>query len=92
MGNGLVVGMAWAWVVIVVIAVGLPVGAWRLSRNLKPQRHRAGHLGAGRIDRWLAEHYQLSALDRWRIEETIFRDALQAGRSPAPRGRPRPGR
>jgi hypothetical protein len=67
--------MTWAWVVIVAIAVGLPVAAWRLSRNLKPQRQRAGHLGADSIDRWLAEHYQLSALDRWQIEETIFRDA-----------------
>jgi len=28
--------MFWTWVVVAVIAIGLPLAAWRFSRNLKP--------------------------------------------------------
>ena len=69
-------GTAWLWAVIVAIALGLPVVAWLLSRNLKPPRMGGGgQPGFGHIDRWLSEHYELSALDRLRVEEAIFRDA-----------------
>jgi hypothetical protein len=69
------VGTAWVWAVIVAIAAGLPIAAWLLSRNLKPPRLGGGPPGFGHIDRWLSEHYQLSALDRMRVKEAIFRDA-----------------
>ncbi len=65
-------GMAWGWAVIVAIAVGLPIAAWLLSRNLKPPRQWAGRPGFNHIDRWLFEHYRLGALDRWQVEDAIF--------------------
>lgn len=66
--------MAWVWAVIVAIAVGLPVAAWWLGRNLKPPRQRAGRPGFGPIDHWLRERYGLGALDRWQVEDAIYGD------------------
>lgn len=69
-------GTIWLWAVIAAIAVGLPILAWLLSRNLRPPRlGGSGPPGFGHIDRWLFEHYQLGALDRLHVEEAIFRDA-----------------
>ena len=37
--------MFWTWVVVAVIAIGLPLAAWRFSRNLKPPAQPIGGLG-----------------------------------------------
>jgi len=58
--------MAWALVLVAVIAVGLPGAAWWLSRNLKPPAVPLGRPTprSDPIDRWLLDHYQLGTVAR----------------------------
>src|SRR5258706_12308908 len=60
--------MAWLWVLVVVIGVGLPMVAWSITRRLPPPRHAVNRLGSGydAVDKWLLDRYQLSPRDRWR--------------------------
>jgi len=72
------VGTWWAAVAIVVVLIGLPLCAWALTRNARPPRERSSAPpGFARVDGWLAEHYRLSAVERWKVEGTIFADATK---------------
>ena len=64
----------WALALVVVIAVGLPVGTWAVTRKLPPPRpvSRLG-VGYGRADKWLLTQYQLPPHDRWRVQEAVLR-------------------
>ena len=65
--------MVWALVLVAVIAVGLPLAAWWLSRDLRPPKQILGGPMPGvPADRWLFAHYQLGVLDRSRVREAVF--------------------
>jgi hypothetical protein len=65
--------MVWALVVVAVIGIGLPVGAWAVVRRLPPPRpvSRFG-VGYGQADKWLLNRYQLPPRDRWRVREAVL--------------------
>jgi hypothetical protein len=67
--------MAWAWVLalVVVVGVGLPVAGWLITRRAPPPR-TADRLGAGSdtIDRWLLDQYQLPPRGRSRVRKAVF--------------------
>lgn len=65
--------MAWAWAVLIVLAVVLPAAVWLRSRNLKPPREPYGSPipKLDRADRWLYDRYQLSNLDRSRVTQGV---------------------
>lgn len=65
--------MAWALALVAVIAVGLPVAAWSITRRL-PAPRGIGRLGVGydAIDKWLLDEYQLAPHDRWHVRNTVF--------------------
>jgi hypothetical protein len=64
--------MVWALVLVVVIGVGLPAGAWALTRKLPPPRpgNRLG-VGYDSVDKWLLNRYQLPPHDRWRVRAAV---------------------
>jgi len=66
--------MACALAVILVIGVGLPTAAWRLSRRLESRCQPAGGLGppADAADKWLIEHHQLPALQRRQVRDAVL--------------------
>lgn len=66
--------MAWALVVVVLVAVGLPLAAWWLSRDLKPAPYPLGRPGSRSdpVDRWLFSHYQLGMVDRAHVKKAVF--------------------
>jgi hypothetical protein len=65
--------MIWALVLVVVIGIGLPVGAWAVTLRLPPPRP-VSRLGVGydRTDKWLLTRYQLPPHDRWRVREAVL--------------------
>lgn len=70
--GGTWVVVAWLWVAIAVIAVGLPAAAWRLGRNprLRPFGVPGPH--ADPIDRWLFDQYRLGELDRSKVRQAVL--------------------
>lgn len=66
--------MVWAWVVLVVVAVGIPVTVWLRSRTLKPPREPYGSPipKLDRVDRWLYDQYRLGNLDRSRVSQAVI--------------------
>ena len=66
--------MAWALVLVVVIAVGLPGAAWWLGRNLKPPALPLGRptLRSDPVDRWLFGRYRLGTVARWQVKTAVF--------------------
>lgn len=82
-GGSTNVVMMWAWAVVAAVAVGLPAGAWLLTRHLKPSA-RLGSPGrwAWPADRWLFERYGLGVMDRLRVNQAVF----TKGRLPADPG------
>ena len=65
--------MVWALGLAGAIAVGLPVGAWLLSRNLGPPKQvLGGPVPGDRTDRWLYDHFHLGVLDRSRVRQAAF--------------------
>ena len=63
-----------AWVVLVVVAIGIPSGVWLRSRTLKPPREPYGSPvpKLDRVDRWLYDQYQLGNLDRSRVRQSVI--------------------
>jgi len=62
--------MVWAAGVIVIIGVGLPLGAWLLTRRLA--RRPAGKFGTGdRLDDWLRREYGLAWLERTQVRTAV---------------------
>jgi hypothetical protein len=66
--------MAWALVLAAVIAVGLPLAAWWLSRDLKPPPQPLGRptVRSDPIDRWLFDHYRLGTVARGQVKAAVF--------------------
>jgi hypothetical protein len=66
--------MAWALVVAVLVAAGLPLAAWWFSRDLKPAPYPLGRPGSRSdpVDRWLFGHYQLGMVDRAQVKKAVF--------------------
>lgn len=64
--------MAWIWVLVAVIGVGLPAVAFCLGRNprLRPLGAPGPH--ADPIDRWLFGQYRLGELDRTQVKSAVF--------------------
>lgn len=82
--------MVWPlWVIVAVIAVGLPVAAWWSSRRVKPALPlgRPGRW-AEPMERWLFERYGLGVLDRVRVRTAVF----GKGQLPADSGLREPAR
>lgn len=74
--------MVWALVLVAVIAIGLPLVAWWLNRDLRPPKQLLGGPIPGvPADRWLFDHFQLGVVDRSRVREAVF--AGQALSDPA---------
>jgi hypothetical protein len=67
--------MAWAWLVVLALAIGLPAALWLLSRKLKPSRDAFGGPVPkfDRVGRWLYDRHQLSDLDRWRVRQAVMK-------------------
>ena len=82
--------MAWALVLVAVIAVGLPGAAWWLSRNLKPLALPLGRPTprSDPIDRWLFDHYQLGTVARGQVKTAVVLEGQVPGE---PCTRPRSG-
>jgi len=80
--------MVWALGAVVILGVGLPVGAWWVSRTVLARRmlQPAGGRGPAvdAADQWLIERHRLPALQRWKVRNVVmaggeFRDpALRA--------------
>ena len=65
--------MVWALALVAVIAIGLPLAAWRLSRDLGPPKQAlGGPIRTDRTDRWLFDHFQLGVMDRSRVRQAVF--------------------
>jgi hypothetical protein len=65
--------MVWALALVAAIAVGLPVGAWLITRHLPaPRGTGAGGAGYDAIDRWLVSEYGLPSRERWRVRDAVF--------------------
>ena len=66
--------MAWALALVVVIGVGLPMAAWRLTQHMRPPRQVMGGPGPrfDRIDRWLYDRYGFGVADRWRVRDAVL--------------------
>lgn len=66
--------MTWAWILLTVIAAGIPIAVWRRSRTLKPPREPYGSPipKLDRVDRWLYDQYQLGNLDRSRVSQAVM--------------------
>lgn len=66
--------MTWAWVVLIVVAIGIPAAVVLRSRTLKPPREPFGSPipKLDRVDRWLYDQYQLGNLDRSRISQAVI--------------------
>ena len=69
--------MAWALAVIFLLGVGLPIAAWRLSRQLESRLQPVGGIGppTDQVDKWLLEQHHLPAVQRRQV-----RDAVMYGR------------
>ncbi len=69
--------MAWALAVIFLLGVGLPIAAWRLSRQLESRLQPVGGVGppTDQVDKWLLEQHHLPAVQRRQV-----RDAVMYGR------------
>lgn len=67
------------WVLIAGIGVGLPAGAWWLTRSARSAPLSVPSRRADPIDRWLFERYGLGVLDRWQVREAV----LGQGRRPS---------
>jgi uncharacterized membrane protein len=66
--------MVWAWVVLIVVAIGVPVAVWLRSRTLKAPREPYGSPipKLDRVDRWLYDQYRLGNLDRSRVSQAVI--------------------
>lgn len=66
--------MAWAWVVVLALAIGVPAAAWLRSGNLKPSRDASVSPvpKLDGVDRWLYDRHRLSNLDRWRVRQAVM--------------------
>lgn len=67
--------MAWALILVAVIATGLPVAAWLFSRNLEKSPPKPiGGLGppTDAVDRWLIESHRLPAVQRWQVRQAVL--------------------
>lgn len=65
--------MVWALVLVAAIAIGLPLAAWWLSRDLGPSKQALGGPVPGiPADRWLFDHFQLGVMDRSRVRQAVF--------------------
>jgi hypothetical protein len=67
--------MVWALAAIIVLAVGLPIAGWLLSRGMaaKQTTQSPGGLGppTDAADKWLIERHKLPALQRWRVRQAV---------------------
>jgi hypothetical protein len=69
--------MVWVGAITIALAVGVPIVAWSLSRkvrpwHVKPWRPAGRWLSAGETHRWLMDHYQLGARDRWQVAHAVL--------------------
>jgi hypothetical protein len=66
--------MIWAWMVLLVVALGIPAAVGLRSRTLKPPREPYGSPipKLDRVDLWLYDQYQLGNLDRSRIVQAVI--------------------
>src|SRR5260370_3768994 len=69
--------MGWRRAVIFLWGVGLPIAAWRLSRQLESRLQPVGGIGppTDQVDKWLLEQHHLPAVQRRQV-----RDAVMYGR------------
>src|SRR5258708_14051917 len=75
--------MAWALAVIFLLGVGLPIAAWRLSRQLESRLQPVGGVGppTDQVDKWLLEQHHLPAVPRRPVRESVLDAAME--RDPA---------
>ncbi len=64
--------MAWALAMIVVLAIGLPIGAWSYNRVRPPPAPSRLGTAYDPIDRWLLQQHGLPPIDRERVRNAVF--------------------
>jgi uncharacterized membrane protein YfcA len=64
--------MAWALAVTVVLAIGVPIGAWTYTRLRPPPPLSRLGTAYDPIDKWLLRQYALTPIDRERVRDAVF--------------------
>ncbi len=64
--------MVWALAMIVVLAIGLPIGAWSYTRLRPPPAPSKLGTAYDPIDRWLLRQHGLPPIDRERVRNAVF--------------------
>lgn len=67
--------VGWLWTVVTGIAVGVPAGAWAVTRWHPPRPASSpadSRARLDRIDRWLYDRYPLRVTDRWRVRQAVI--------------------
>ncbi len=64
--------MALALGVIVILAIGVPIGAWGLTRLRPPPAVTSLGAGYDSIDKWLLKKHSLPPLERERVRAAVF--------------------
>jgi hypothetical protein len=64
--------MAWALAAIMILSVGVPIGAWSYTRLRPPPPVSRLGTGYDPIDKWLLQRHSLPPLDRERVRTAVF--------------------
>jgi hypothetical protein len=64
--------MVWALGVTVILAIGVPIGAWGLTRLRPPPAVTPLGTGYDPIDKWLLKQHSLPPLERERVRAAVF--------------------
>lgn len=65
--------MLWALALVVVIAIGLPMAAWLITRRLPPPRPLGSYGGHDAIDKWLRDEYRLAPKECQQVRDAVFK-------------------
>ena len=68
--------MALALGVIVILAIGVPIGAWGLTRLRPPPAVTSLGAGYDSIDKWLLKKHSLPPLERERVRAAVGRSPI----------------
>jgi hypothetical protein len=64
----------WLWVIVAILAVGLPAALWALTTWRPPPAYQPDpgpRPRLNRVDRWLYDRYALPVRERWRVTHAV---------------------